>query len=647
MNTTTMNNHQLLQVDHKFFSKRFTQIVWVTQVALFMGVLNAAFLRSGPVFVDNFIGLRSDITMLLTATLLIFVVTALLKRGKTELASGIYLWLLVVVMVLVTWIEGGLYSLAILVFPLIFIFAALFTDFKQFFLIFTFSSAAVVLFGLNHIYDWYPAPPEMMVHGYARIVGGLVITTVSGYVAWLLGKDIKLSLSSLQLENQRVIESQRVITQLAETDALTGLLNRNATKDSYEKMVEGLKNKDENIVFYFIDLDNFKDINDLFDHHAGDQLLITIAESLKTLLKEGDVACRLGGDEFVVMVRTTKEYDFDGFAKKLIKSVAQPFNIVGTEVSVTASIGITVITNAMCSFDDARKKADMAMYKAKQSGKNKYHYYSSELDEEYMRNLNILAGLKDALNHHLLDLYFQPKVKLNSDKIAGAEALLRWNRGNPQSVRPDEFIPIIESTELIHSIGAWVIQESCRACKQWHDAGHKITVAANVSALQLTRANFYDIVAKALEESGLESCYLEIELTEHILIQENKLVKNQLAALKSLGVSLLIDDFGTGYSNMNYLTRINVDALKLDKSFISQIETSEDYLVIVTAIIRMAQVLGMEVVAEGIETKAVRKILSELDCDYAQGYLWSKALENDQFMELLGTDFFDRKCLSA
>ena len=644
-----MKKRQLLQADHPFFDKRFKQIVWATLIALFLGALNAAFLRSETMFADNIIGLRLDVAMLIASAALMYSVLVLLKRGHFALASRVYLWLCVIVMVAVTWLEGGLYSLAILAFPLIFIFAALFSDFKQFLAVFVFSSVMIVLFGLNHMYGWFPAPPEMMVHGLPRITGGLVITAISGYVAWLLGKDMKVSLTDLQHENQRVIESQEVIRQLAETDNLTGLFNRNAAKASYEQMLMTLKNEGEHVVFYFIDLDNFKDINDLFDHHAGDQLLITIADRLRSMVGPHDVTCRLGGDEFVVFTKVDESYDYDDFAKRLIQAVAQPHSIVGTEAEVTASIGITVVKNINSSFDDVRKKADMAMYKAKESGKNKYHYYTEELDKEYMRNLNIINGLKDALSNNLLDLHFQPKIHLNSNTIAGAEALLRWSRGNPQLIMPDEFIPIIESTELIHDIGAWVIEESCKACREWHDAGYSIKVAANVSALQLTRANFYEIVVGALDKYDLDPFYLEIELTEHLLIQENKLVKNQLDALKSLGVSLSIDDFGTGYSNMNYLTRLKVDTLKLDRSFISQISTSEDYLVIVTAIIRMAQVLGMEVVAEGIEKEAERKLLIDLDCDYAQGYLWSKAVPNKDFVVLLSgfSDSPEKKSLFA
>lgn len=638
-----MRDLKLLQPGKPFLYKRFRQIVRATQVSLSFGAVNALIFGADIISAKHTLGLRVDVVAMLTGVFSIFIVYYLLKQDRDELARGVYLWLCVVVMSAVTWIEGGLYSLAILTFPLIFIFSALFAEMMVFLALFSFTSLMVVLLGLNHIYDWYPAPEELMVHGAPRIMGGLIIIWVSGYIAWQIGKDLKLSLAELKRENQRVIKSQEVIKQLAESDNLTGLLNRNAAKSCYEVMLSQLNSKNESIAFYFIDLDNFKDVNDLFDHHSGDQLLITIADRLKALVGPGDVACRLGGDEFVVFMKADNHYDFDGFAQKLTESIALPHFLLGTEAEVTASIGITIITDDQSSFDDVRKKADMAMYKAKESGKNKYHYYSDRLNKEYMRNLNIIHDLKDALQKNLLDLYFQPKINLKSGKVGGAEALLRWTRGNEESINPDEFIPIIESTELIHEIGAWVIEESCKACKKWHDEGHCIHVAVNISALQLTRPRFYEVVVEALSKYNLSPKCLEIELTEHLLIQENKEVKTQLEALKKLGVSLAIDDFGTGYSNMNYLTRLKVDVLKLDHSFISQICHSDDYVVIVTAIIQMAKVLGMKVVAEGIETHAERKFLLGLNCDYGQGFLWSKAVNTDSFISLLKNEVLCEK----
>lgn len=630
-----MGSLKIKQIDKPFLYRRFRQIVLITQLSMLVGAMNVCLFGQNIVSSDNLLWLRMDVVVMLGGVALSTTVYHLLNHKKDALAGQVYLWICVLVMCFVTWMEGGLYSAAILTFPLIFVFAALFTDVLVFLSIFVFLSCAVLFMGMNHVFGWYPAPEEAMIRGWARIVAGLVITWLSGYVAWQIGQDLNLSLIELSQENQRVIKSQKLIKQLAESDNLTGLLNRNAAKDCYEIMLSQLKSQGGSIAFYFIDLDNFKDVNDLFDHHAGDQLLITIANRLKELAGSDGVVCRLGGDEFVVFMRKGKDCDFDRFAKRLTDTVSQPHFLLGTKAEVTASIGITIITDDQSSFDDVRKKADMAMYKAKQSGKNKYHYYSEQLNKEYMRNLNIINNLKDALQRNLLDLYFQPKINLVSGKVGGAEALLRWTRGNEDSINPDEFIPIIESTELIHEIGAWVIEEACKACKRWNDEGHHIHVAVNISALQLTRPYFYEVVVGALSRNNLSPKLLEIELTEHLLIQENKEVNTQLEALKSLGVSLAIDDFGTGYSNMNYLTRLKVDVLKLDRSFISQISYSNDYEVVVTAIIQMAKVLGMKVVAEGIETHTERKMLLGLNCDYGQGFLWSEAINTDSFISLL------------
>lgn len=630
-----MKSQNTSKAESPFLYKRFQQIVLFSQIGFILGALNALSFGAESIFADNFIGLKLDAAVMIFGAIIISIVYALTKMGKLTLAGSVYVWLCTVVMAYITWLEGGLYSLAVVTFPLILLFGALFTKRRVFASILVTILGVLVLLGLNHIHDWYPSPPELMVHGYSRMIGGLIVTALCGIVAWIVGEDMKSSVSKLEYENQRVLDSQKVIRNLAEIDSVTGLYNRNAAKEKYRQQLSEISPGVDQLVFYFIDLDNFKSINDLFDHHAGDQLLATIGDRLKALIKEKGIAARLGGDEFVVYMTVPRDYDFDAFAKSLINAVAQPHFIFGAEAEVTASIGIAMVTDRYMSFDFVRKRADMAMYKAKQSGKNQYHHYSDKLNKEYMRNLNIVTGLKDSLSHNLLDLHFQPKVSLGSNKVGGAEALIRWNRGNPQLIRPDEFIPIIESTELIHDIGAWVIQEACRRCKEWHDLGYPIHVAVNVSAIQLTRASFYGVVLGALRAVNLDPVYLEIELTEHLLIQENKLVKKQLTQLKALGVSLSIDDFGTGYSNMNYLTRLQVDALKLDRSFISQISHSEESLVIVTAIIRMAKVLGMKVVAEGIEQDAEKRLLLDLDCDYGQGFYWSKALPQDEFIRYL------------
>ena len=465
---------------------------------------------------------------------------------------------------------------------------------------------------------------------------GLLIVMISSYVAWFLGIDTKQSISDLKKEHQQVLESKKLIQHLADTDSLTGLANRSFAKSRFEAMQLELDPESEEIGLYFIDLDDFKSINDLFDHTVGDELLKIIATRLSRLVDNDGVVCRLGGDEFVLFVKANRPFDYDILAKEILLALSEPHAILGAQAEITASIGITVINDQVISFDNARKQADMAMYESKQSSRNNYCFYSENIHQDYMKSLNILNALKNALNNHVFDLHFQPKVNIKTHEVVGAEALLRWTRENPDNLTPGDFIPVIESTELIHDIGAWVVQQACIECAEWHKKGHKISVAVNVSALQLTRIGFYEIVINSLHTSGLDAKYLELELTEHSLIQENPMIKSQLKALKKLGIHLSIDDFGTGYSNMGYLTSMEVDTLKLDKCFITEIENSSDSFAIVTAINGMADVLGMNIVAEGVEKESEREVLEDIGCEIGQGYLWSKALSSTNFVDFVG-----------
>ena len=252
-----------------------------------------------------------------------------------------------------------------------------------------------------------------------------------------------------------------------------------------------------------------------------------------------------------------------------------------------------------------------------------------------MPNQPLINRLEKALNDQLFDVYFQPQVDLQTHQIIGAEALLRWKRGNETGIEPEVFMPIVESTELIHHLGAWVMQEACRACKAWQKPDALITVSVNVSALQLARSGFYSMVVDALEQNDLSPALLVIEITEHFLVTETPMVIQQLDALKRLGVALHIDDFGTGYSNIVYLSQLSIDALKLDKRFIAQIDQLNVHQVIVTAMISMAKALGIKVVAEGIERECERDFLASLHCDYGQGFLWSPAVTGSAFLAMI------------
>ena len=629
-----MDKLGIFEKENSLLSDRFKQFFIGTQIAAAGGALNLAFFGDNLTGRDQALYFRLDFIVLLIGVVATFPIYSMLGRGRDYKPVIIFLWLWTTVMTFAIWFEGGLYSTLILSLPILFTYTALFLKGVAFLSICGFMCIMIVLMGSNHVYGWLPPPDGMRLDGTSRVISVLILTSLASYSCWVLGKLLKISFEDVNRENKRVIQSQYVIRKLAHSDGLTGSLSRTGADSAYQSLLKEVIFDREHIITYFIGLDNFKNINDLFDHHAGDRLLITIGERLNALLNQNGFVCRFGGDEFVLVLQAKRDFDIDHFVGNIMESLRQPHFILGTEIEITASVGIAVVSDEKSSFTDVCKKADMAMSKAKRSGKNQHYLYSEKLQSQHMRNVNIVNGLESAIRNDLLDVYFQPKINLQNNKVEGAEALLRWHRGNKESIGPSEFIPVIESTELIHSIGEWVINESCRACKVWQRAGRPIKVAVNVSALQLVRPGFYQIVVDALEKHELPPELLEIEITEHSLIVEVPVVSLQLEALKKLGVELAIDDFGTGYSNIAYLTQLQVDVLKLDRRLITQIDQVGEHHVIVNAVIKMAKELGMKVVAEGVETEAEELVLKSLNCDYGQGFLWSQALSGSELMRL-------------
>lgn len=607
-----------------FTQKRFRQLLWAVLLLTVPSVVN--------IYLGESEGRFYSIMAIMGAVAVLSFNFYLIKIDKEKLARILFLWAMALSIAYVAWLNGGLRDTSILSYPILIVYSALMSGFRVFLSILCFLILSILFLGANTIYGWFPYPPPPL--GWEQVVDAELITLVAAYMAWTFTLDMNTTLTNLRAENDKVVKSSETIQLMVKRDSLTGLHNRLACEAHYQALQEVLNPENERIILFFLDLDNFKNINDSFGHNAGDELLIALSNELKKLLLPSDVAGRLSGDEFVLIIRRDALFNIDDFAGDVLKAITTPYYIYDTTIKMTGSVGIVVTPDDGKAFDEVHKKADIAVYKSKQSGKNTFSYYSTHLYEDTLRKIAILNGLKDALENNLLDLHIQPKVNLSTGKMESAEALLRWNRGNPSNFGPDEFIPVIESTEMIHGIGQWCIEEACRMCRRWHDAGYDgMSIAVNVSSVQFMRGNFNTLVFNALEESHLAPQFLEIELTEHVLVQYNETVTSQLKSLKDLGVQLSIDDFGTGYSNLSYLINFKVDMIKLDKSFISKLDVSPEHLVVVKAVIQMAQILNLKVVAEGVESEAVKQILIDLGCDYAQGFLWSKALPDSQFMK--------------
>ena len=413
---------------------------------------------------------------------------------------------------------------------------------------------------------------------------------------------------------------------LAEHDTLTGLCNRSSLQAQLRAIFEGGRSGDREGALLMLDLDGFKDINDTFGHDIGDAVLIAVAERLTADLRQADTIARLGGDEFAIIHLGSYAYEHDivSLARRLIDSICRPIHVQGFEFAVGTSIGIACFPKDGESAEDLLKAADLAMYAAKSAGGGDAVVYRPDMSERLKRKRRLEQDLKRALENGDLDLHVQPQVDLSDGRLIGGEALLRWHHPELGPIRPDIFINVAEETGLILPLGRWVLEEACRAARLWSSNASTVLIAVNVSPAQFTHQNLVDEIADVLDSTGLSPRHLELEITEGLLMRDQQLAIKTLAELDAMGVRLAIDDFGTGYSSLSYLKRFKVHKVKIDKTFVRDLELDEGDHSIVRAVVMMSQAFGFKTIAEGVETEAQRERLIALGCDEAQGYLFGK-----------------------
>lgn len=420
-------------------------------------------------------------------------------------------------------------------------------------------------------------------------------------------------------------------------DALTQLPNALLFQDRLQQAVALSARAGTKVALMVIDLDRFKTINDILGRNVGDLLLIEVAARLKECMRSTDTISRQGGDEFLLLLTNLAEPDaIVTFLGELLVRMLDPFLIDGKELTTSISVGVAVFPEDGTNFETLLKKADMAMYRAKEAGRNTYRFFNEEMNDSAVDQITIHSGLRRGLELEQFVLHFQPQIEISSGQLVGAEALIRWNHPDLGLVSPGRFIPVAEETGLIVEIGDWVLREACREAVKWRDLGlHKFLVAVNLSALQFKRGDIDQSVANALESSGLNPSLLELELTESILIRDTENVLAMVKRLKLMGLKLSIDDFGTGYSSLSYLKRFEVDKLKIDQTFVRDLATDSEDAAIVRAIIQMAHSLGLRTIAEGVEKKPVLDLLRIFHCDEAQGFFYSRPLPADDFVTYL------------
>ncbi len=439
------------------------------------------------------------------------------------------------------------------------------------------------------------------------------------------------------------MQAEERLHHLAYHDVLTDLPNRTLFMERLshallQRHCEGTK-----VAVLFLDVDRFKTINDTLGHESGDRFLQSFSRLLLGCVRSGDTVSRFGGDEFAILLENVDSVDaVSTVAEKILEALSKPFRVEGPDLYVTTSIGIAMYPDDADNANILLKQADSAMYQAKEAGRNNFKFYSDEMSVRANRRLLLESHLRSALERGEFLLNYQPQIDARDGRIVGAEALLRWNHPKLGAVNPMEFIPILEDIGLISEVGEWVLRAACRQLREWNAASsYPMRIAVNISGRQFSDASLKNQVCSILDEVGLDHELLELEITESVLMQDDKATMENLHELHSMGMKLSIDDFGTGYSSLSYLKRFPVDCLKIDRSFVRDITTDPDDATIVSAIIAMAHRLSLEVVAEGVETRAQLEYLQQSHCDIVQGYFYSPPVPAEEFSELLSSEQFN------
>lgn len=431
------------------------------------------------------------------------------------------------------------------------------------------------------------------------------------------------------------VEAQKRIDQLAHTDILTGLPNRQLLIQQAEFMLGMSQRQGDPCGVLFVDLDRFKNINESFGHALGDRVLVEVARRIRLCLREIDIVSRLGADEFVVLLQEADAFGAEIAARRIIAALGQPFEVQGMDFSLGCSIGIALYPDDGRTVDDLIQCADTAMHGVKERGRGSLRFYQPQMNVDWLSRIKMEHAMRQALEHQMFSLVYQPQIALDTGRLEGAEALLRWTDPELGFVPPSTFIPLAEESGFIIKLGNWVLGEAVRQATLWQKQGMPLVVSVNVSALQFQQPDFVDRVADSIRSVGLDPALLELELTESILVKDAEDALTRLDALAALGVSLAIDDFGTGYSSLAYLKKFPISKLKIDRAFIMGLPQDESDKAIVEATVAMARALQLKVVAEGVETAAQRDYLHSLHCAAFQGFLCAPGLAAADFEALV------------
>ncbi len=559
------------------------------------------------------------------------------RRGHTARATQLLLTSITAMSWLLMWWGDGLKDAALLAFPVVLVMAGLLVGKRGYYTLWACMMGSLAVMTYATTIGWRASPvlPRDPVELWRDVS---IILFVGGLAVWTAVNDMQNVLLNLREQVVKVTASQKQLAYLSRHDALTGLPNRAMGREHIQQAITNATRRQTRVALLFVDLDNFKAVNDSLGHTVGDEFLKQVATRLGASVRKSDIVARQGGDEFVMGLTDIVDVeDVSRAASTVQANLARSIFLGDSELSAACSIGIALFPDDGADYESLLREADIAMYQAKEAGRNTYRFFDPAMHANIQSNLLLLSNLRAALVRSEFVLHYQPVVDLASGALVGAEALIRWQHLPGTLVPPGDFIPAAEKSGLIVEMGAWVLGEACRQMVDWQAEGREhFVMAVNLSPVQFRRGNIEAVVAAALQQSGLNPACLELEITESTLVQDTETFIASLQHLKALGVKISIDDFGTGYSNLSYLQRFAVDKLKIDQSFVKRLQQGPQDRAIVTAIIQMAKSLNLSTTAEGIEDDATRQILLELGCGQGQGYFFARPVPQSAFDQAVG-----------
>jgi len=468
------------------------------------------------------------------------------------------------------------------------------------------------------------------------ILCGLLFTIFSLFIYFYIQSKKKLIEKLNNTLEDTVQIKTKELTHLAHHDALTGLINRHLFSDIVQSSIGSAKKDNSYFNILFLDLDRFKDINDTYGHNAGDELLVSVAKRLKSCVKSKDFVSRLGGDEFIVLIKNTTKSELITIIERIITQIQQPIEFENNILNITFSIGVSYFPNDGIDAETLMSNADLAMYKAKERGRNTFQFYDKKMTKDVTERLELERNLKIALKKNQFEAFYQPQINSHTNRVVGAEALIRWNSPDLGMVSPDKFIPVAEESGLIIAIDSWMMRETMKQLIEFQKEGIEIgKLSLNISARQLESKNIINNLKMILDETNFDPKRLELEITERQMMKDPEKTIIVLNEIKEMGIDIAVDDFGTGHSSLAYIRRLPIDKLKIDKSFVDDLPDSTEEIAIVRSIISIAKNLHKNIIAEGVESVIQRDFLRNEGCQMVQGYFYSKPLNLDNYKQFL------------